>query len=70
MTCKAFRDLPAGVARATTEHMPFVGHRTQKQVREMTEPRQAWSAERRAKFEAKKLSEYGFDPESLKAAQG
>lgn len=25
---KAFRPIPTGVARAATEHMPFVGHRT------------------------------------------
>lgn len=28
MRAKAFRHLPTGVVRATSEHMPFAGHRT------------------------------------------
>jgi hypothetical protein len=55
MSCRVFRPLPTGVARATTEHMPFVGHRTVAQI-------WAQSAAHR------NACEYGFDPESLRKA--
>lgn len=28
MGAKAFRKLPSGIVRVTSEHMPFVGHKT------------------------------------------
>lgn len=61
MSCYAFPDRPEWAKpRATTEHMPFKGHRTCAQ----------WGPRlgRKESQALRKARDYGFDPESLKAS--
>lgn len=64
MKPKAFRDIPAGCARAAIGHMPFAGHRTCETWIAQNRPRpQLGKSEREL---ARRAREYGYDPDCVR----
>ena len=60
MSCRTFPERKGeGVPRATVGHMPFAGHRTCAE----------WGEGKHSKTFLSRAKEYGYDPESLKAAR-